>query len=100
VNRDGRDDVILARRRSGGLLSILVLRATSGSSFVQQTWWSSASFTWSAIRLASADANRDGLADLLVYRNAGTDAGTLVYRFMSTGSEYRATLWRTMPLLS
>jgi hypothetical protein len=100
VNRDGRDDVVLARRLSGGLVSMLVLRATSGATYVQGTWWSSTSMTWSAVRFATADVNRDGRADLLVYRNAGTDAGTLVYRLISTGVEFRAALWRTLPLLS
>jgi hypothetical protein len=99
VDRDGRDDLILARRRSGDLVSMLVLKATSSSSFAQRTWWSSTALTWSSIRFATADANRDGRADLLVYRDAG-DAGTLVYRFISTGAEFRAALWRTLPLLS
>ena len=100
VNRDGRDDVILARRRSGDLLSVLVLRATSVRSFVLRTWWSSSSFSWSPNRFATADANRDGMADLLVYRNGGTDGGTLVYRFLSTGAGFRTALWRTLPALS
>ena len=40
------------------------------------------------------------MADLLVYRNGGTDGGTLVYRFLSTGAGFRTALWRTLPALS
>jgi hypothetical protein len=100
VTRDGRDDVVLGRRRSGDLLSVVVLRATSAATFVQSTWWSSTSFSWTGNRLATADVNRDGRADLILYRNGGTDGGTLVYRLTSTGLAFHAALWRTLPDVS
>jgi hypothetical protein len=100
VNRDSRDDIVLARRRSGDLLSIVVLRATSSGSFVQSTWWTSTSFKWSGNRIATADVNRDGRADVVAYRNGGETGGTLVYRLTSTGQEFRAALWRTLSSVS
>lgn len=98
VNRDSRDDVILARRRSGDLLSIFVLRATSSATFVQSTWWTSW-FSWSGTRLATADVNRDGRGDLIVYRNGGA-TGTLVYRLTSTGLAFSGAWWRTLTAVS
>ena len=95
VTRDGRDDVVLGRRKTGDLLSVVVLRATSASTFAQSTWWSSTTFNWTGTRLATADVNRDGRADLILYRNGGTD-GTLVYRLTSTGLAFHAAWWRTL----
>jgi FG-GAP-like repeat len=96
VTRDGRDDIVLGLRRSLDQLSIVVLRATSAATFVQSTWWSSTSFSWTGNRLTTADVNRDGRADLILYRNGGADGGTLVYRLTSTGLAFHAVLWRRL----
>ena len=101
VDRDGRDDVILARRRGSGFMSILVLRSTAASTFVIRNWWSSTTqFDWSGSWFATTDANRDGRADLVAYRDGGPRGGTQVYRFTSTGVAFHASLWRTLPALA
>ena len=98
VDRTGRDDVIIARRVDVDQLSLVVLRATSDSTFDAETWWTSGTpFSWSGSKLAVADLDRDGRADVVVYRDATPDAGSIAYRFMSTGSSFRGSLWRSLP---
>ena len=100
VDRTGRDDVILARRTAPDQLSLMVLQSTWNSRFVARTWWSSpVPFSWAASQLAVADLNGDGRADVVVYRDAAPAAGTDAYRFLSTGSNFRESLWRAMPAL-
>ena len=41
VDRTGRDDLILARRVGDDQLSLVVLRATTTSTFDAMTWWTS-----------------------------------------------------------
>ena len=63
-----------------------------------RSWWSSTiAFSWSGSKLATADLNGDGRADLIVYRDAGSGAGTNAYRFISSGSSFRSSLWRALP---
>ena len=56
-----------------------------------------ASFTWTGTKLATADLNKDGRADLVVYRDMGTGNGTDAYRFLSNGTSFHGTLWRALP---
>ena len=98
VDRTGRDDVILAQRVGVDQLSLVVLQATTGSTFDALTWWTTTSpLSWSHSKLAVADLNGDGRADVVAYTDAAPDAGTVAYRFLSTGSAFRSSVWRALP---
>jgi hypothetical protein len=97
VNGDGRDDLILATADRQGLLSIVALTATDDG-FRHALWWPGrVSFGFSSSRIAVSDLDRDGRADLVVYRRSAASGSTLVYRFMNTGSRFVAHPWRTLP---
>jgi Stage II sporulation protein/FG-GAP-like repeat len=97
VDRTGRDDIVLGRKVGADQLAVVVLQATA-TRFVVRTWWSSTTaFSWKGSKLAMADLNGDGRADVIVYRDAGSVGGTNAYRFISTGSSFRSSLWRSLP---
>jgi stage II sporulation SpoD-like protein/VCBS repeat protein len=96
-DRDGRDDVVVGRRLVPDRLSVLVLRASRSARYTTETWWSASKhFSWLETHLATADLNRDGRSDLVAYRRDAT-GGTLVHRFLSSGSAFRMELWRSLP---
>jgi FG-GAP-like repeat/Stage II sporulation protein len=87
LNRDGRSDVI-ALEPSGLAGSRMVGLLSDGNRFTPEPLWSSDSFRASAAKIAAADVNGDGRADVVVLYDAGA-AGTRLFQFLSTGSSLR-----------
>ncbi|MHB8459292.1 MAG: FG-GAP-like repeat-containing protein [Candidatus Limnocylindrales bacterium] len=101
VDRSGRDDLVLGVRTGTDQLAIDVLLATPDATFVTETWWTSATpFSWTGTKLAAADLNGDGRADIVAYVDAATPGtGTIIDRFLSTGSAFAVSPWTTIPTL-
>ncbi len=87
LNRDGRSDVI-ALEPTGTTGSRIVGLLSDGSRFTPQSLWSSDSFRTTAAKIAAADVNGDGRADVVVLYDVGA-AGTRLFQFLSTGSSLR-----------
>ncbi len=87
LNRDGRSDVI-ALEPSGPTGSHMVGLVSNGSRFTPKSLWASDAFRASAAKIAAADVNGDGRADVVVLYDAGA-AGTRLFQFLSTGSSLR-----------
>lgn len=98
VNGDGRADLVVDRALGAtgsefdGLLS-------DGRTFTVRTLWKNPrAFRWSASRIASADVDGDGRGDVVVLYNAG-NAGSRLYRFLSTGTALKSVGATTDPTL-
>ena len=97
VDRNGRDDLALAVRQGADQLALEVGIST-GTSFRAAWWFRTASaYSWSSSKVATADVDRDGRADLLAFRDGGSLGGSVVDLFHSTGSSFALSRWRTLP---
>ena len=102
-DRNGRDDLMLQRPGSAGEVRFLGYIST-GTTFTRRWFWSAASpnFPWASSSAASADLNRDGRSDIVLFVDRGIDAdgaslGVDVERFTSTGTSFTLSFWRTDP---
>ena len=93
VDRDGRDDIVLALA-SGTKTIYRGLRST-GSAFSASDLYSS-SIGVSRIKLATSDVDHDGRGDMVVFaRLADGSPGTRIYIYRSKGTSLAgAELWR------
>ncbi|HVQ22913.1 MAG TPA: VCBS repeat-containing protein, partial [Candidatus Saccharimonadia bacterium] len=93
VDRDGRDDIVLALA-SGTKTIYRGLRST-GSAFSASDLYSS-SIGVSRIKLATSDVDHDGRGDMVVFaRLADGSPGTRIYVYRSKGTSLAgAELWR------
>src|SRR5262249_45569059 len=75
-NRDGLQDVAIAYPGADGRTNVDVIRRWRNR-MERQTLWSSRGLPISRIKLATADVNLDGMADLIVYKGLGA-GGTAI----------------------
>jgi hypothetical protein len=107
ATRDGRDDLIVARRTGEDAISIVVYRAsTMGTSFVRVSFTDILPpLSFAGTRFSAADATGDGRVDLFALVNRGADAdgsllGTDVVRLLSTGTTFSMEPWFSSPTMS
>ena len=80
LNRDGREDVWLVYPFKGRT-RVDVLRAKAGGRFLRLTVWTSKQaddLPFARLKVELADIDNDGLADLVLFRDDGTDGTTLL----------------------
>jgi hypothetical protein len=105
ANRDGRSDVIVARRSGAGVRLASYRSASSGTGFSRVYLTPTLDLPFDGTRFASSDVDADGWADVyaLVDRATGDEGevlGTEVWRLLSSTSETLvATRWQTYPTL-
>ena len=97
VDRNGRDDLALAVRQGADQLALEVGISTGTS--LRAAWWfgTASAYSWSSRKMATADVDGDGRADLLAFRDGGSLGGSVVDLFHSTGSSFALSRWRTLP---
>jgi hypothetical protein len=88
VNRDGRSDVIVARRDGDGMRIVAYRAPTSGTTFRRAALTGTLDLPFDATRLSSADLSGDGRADVVALVDRGdaedgTSLGTAVWRLLS-----------------
>ncbi len=88
VNRDGRSDVIVARRDGDGMRLVAYRAPTSGTTFSRTSLTGTLALPFDATRLSSADLSGDGRADVVALVDRGdaedgTPLGTAVWRLLS-----------------
>jgi len=105
-DRNGRDDLVLQRTGPTGEVRFLGYIST-GTSFTRRWFWIAASpvLPWASSSAASADLNRDGRSDIVLFVDRGVDAdgaslGVDIQRFTSTGTSFTLSFWRTDPGVS
>ncbi len=91
VNRDGRDDLVVAHPRGTG--TRMTALVSVGRAFVRDPLWESAVLPWSRVKIAASDVTGDGRGDIVLFQNRGT-AGTRVVAFRSTGGAMAVAFWR------
>jgi hypothetical protein len=113
IDRDGRDDVVLATPDAAGTGMRLVNLRSTGTVLTRSNLWSSpatAPVPFASVKLSAGDLNADGYGDVLLYQKlaaVGTaPAGTQLTALLSNGSTLAAppatlasTAWRTDPAL-
>jgi hypothetical protein len=80
INRDGRDDLWVAYPAMTGAGTVIDALRTTNFGFARTTFWKSLAtdpLPLSMVRIASADVNFDGMSDLVLFRNRGSNGTTL-----------------------
>ncbi|MBA3779954.1 MAG: SpoIID/LytB domain-containing protein [Chloroflexi bacterium] len=93
VNRDGRDDLLLAypRGSSGTYVTGLV---SDGSRFREDAMWSSTTLPYARVKLGAGDIDANGRGDgILYYRTA--EGTTRLYALRSSGGAMSSAVWLT-----
>ena len=79
INRDGRDDVWLVYS-ANGLTQVDVLRSGPTKLSRSHRWTSSTAnpMPFAKLKICSADVTYDGMADLVLFRDEGTNGTSLI----------------------
>lgn len=96
VNADGRTDVVSAHQYPDGSMRLHVF--TNGNLYLGSNGWFQASafdLTKVAGRMKGGDFNGDGRGDVLMFRE--TTNGTVVHRFLSTGTNFTSDVMILAP---
>lgn len=91
VNRDGRSDLILARRAGDGVRIAAYRSPRTGTGFSRVYLTGTLGIPFASTRFAAADADADGRSDVYALVDRGTDAdgnqlGADVWRLLSNAS--------------
>jgi hypothetical protein len=103
ANRDGRSDLIVARRSGSGVRLASYRSASAGIGFTRVYLTPTIAVPFDSARFASSDIDADGWADVyaLVDRGLGDEGqalGTDIWRLISSASETLvATRWASDP---
>lgn len=98
-NRDGRDDLIVARRIGDDATRIVVYRGPrSGTTFSRRYFTGVLPLSFAGTRFSTADSSGDGRSDLYALVNLGLDPagislGTSVVRLLSDGLAFTMDPW-------
>jgi hypothetical protein len=101
VNRDGRSDLLLARRAGDGVRIVAHRSPRTGTGFSRTYLTGTLEIPFGSTRFAAADADADGRADVYALVDRGTDAdgnplGADVWRLLSNASgTLDASRWLT-----
>ncbi|MDQ3871815.1 MAG: FG-GAP-like repeat-containing protein, partial [Chloroflexota bacterium] len=91
VNRDGREDLLVAHPRGTG--TRLTALVSAGRAFVRDPLWESGSLPWSRVKIGAGDVTGDGRGEVVLFQDGGS-AGTRVVAFRSYGGAMAPAFWR------